>query len=110
MSTFEHIIVEQKGAVGIVRLNRPKMLNALSFGVFREIAVAIDDLEAEIDRVFRRDDGHFIVRRVPGSFHEFITRKPMEDGALDLAFDASNAQGIFKMTAGAGAGTAEEQS
>ena len=46
MSTFEHIIVEQQGAVGILRLNRPKMLNALSFGVFREIAAAIDDLEA----------------------------------------------------------------
>ncbi|MCO5129901.1 MAG: enoyl-CoA hydratase [Xanthobacteraceae bacterium] len=47
MSTFEHIIVERKGAVGLVRLNRPKMLNALSFGVFREIAAAIDALEAD---------------------------------------------------------------
>jgi enoyl-CoA hydratase len=47
MSTFKHIIVESKGAVGILRLNRPKMLNALSFGVFREIAAAIDDLEAD---------------------------------------------------------------
>jgi len=47
MSTFEHIIVERQGAVGILRLNRPKMLNALSFGVFREIAAAIDDLEAD---------------------------------------------------------------
>ncbi len=47
MAVFEHIIVENKGAVGIVRLNRPKMLNALSFGVFREIAAAIDDLEAD---------------------------------------------------------------
>ncbi len=47
MSTFEHIVVEHKGAVGVVRLNRPKMLNALSFGVFREIAAAIDDLEAD---------------------------------------------------------------
>ncbi len=47
MAVFEHIIVESKGAVGIVRLNRPKMLNALSFGVFREIAAAIDDLEAD---------------------------------------------------------------
>ena len=43
MSSFEHIIVERKGAVGIVRLNRPKMLNALSFDVFKEIAAAIDD-------------------------------------------------------------------
>src|ERR1051325_10764054 len=47
MATFESIIVESRGGVGIVTLNRPKMLNALSFGVFREIAAAIDDLEAD---------------------------------------------------------------
>src|SRR5260370_7187496 len=47
MSTFEHIIVESKGAVGVITLNRPKMLNALSFGVFSEIAAAVDDLEAD---------------------------------------------------------------
>ena len=47
MSTFEHIIVESQGAVGIIKLNRPKLLNALSFGVFREIAAAVDDLEAD---------------------------------------------------------------
>ena len=47
MSTFEHIIIESRGAVGIITLNRPKMLNALSFGVFREIAAAVDDLEAD---------------------------------------------------------------
>src|SRR5258707_12091717 len=47
MSTFEYIIVESKGAVGILTLNRPKLLNALSFGVFREIGAAIDDLEAD---------------------------------------------------------------
>jgi enoyl-CoA hydratase len=47
MSTFEHIIVESKGPVGIIKLNRPKMLNALSFGVFREIAAAVEDLEAD---------------------------------------------------------------
>ena len=46
MSKFEHIIVESKGAVGIIKLNRPKMLNALSYGVLREIAAAVDDLEA----------------------------------------------------------------
>src|ERR1700688_3688461 len=47
MSTFEYIIVESRGGVGIVTLNRPTMLNALSFGVFKEIAAAIDDLEAD---------------------------------------------------------------
>src|SRR5437764_344752 len=47
MSTFEYIVIEKKGAVGIITLNRPKMLNALSFGVFTEIALAIDGLEAD---------------------------------------------------------------
>ena len=47
MSTFEYIIVESKGGVGIITLNRPKLLNALSFGVFKEIAAAVDDLEAD---------------------------------------------------------------
>ncbi|WP_298252361.1 enoyl-CoA hydratase [Bradyrhizobium sp.] len=46
MKTFEHIIVETRGKVGLITLNRPKMLNALSFGVFREIATAVDELEA----------------------------------------------------------------
>jgi enoyl-CoA hydratase len=50
MSAFEHILVDSKGAVGIITLNRPKMLNALSFGVFGEIAAAVDDLEAD-DRI-----------------------------------------------------------
>jgi enoyl-CoA hydratase len=47
MSDYEHILVETRGAVGILKLNRPKMLNALSFGVFKEIGRAIDDFEAD---------------------------------------------------------------
>jgi enoyl-CoA hydratase len=47
MSAYEHILIERRGAVGILQLNRPKMLNALSFGVFKEIGRAIDDFEAD---------------------------------------------------------------
>ncbi|MDB5624912.1 MAG: putative enoyl-CoA hydratase [Tardiphaga sp.] len=47
MADYEHIIVTRKGAVGLLTLNRPKMLNALSFGVFAEIKTAIDELEAD---------------------------------------------------------------
>lgn len=47
MAAFEHIIVESKGAVGIIQINRPKILNALSYGVFGEIAAAVSDLEAD---------------------------------------------------------------
>lgn len=52
-----------------------------------------------VERLFRGPDGNLLTRSVPGSFHEFITRRPLPGTAdLDLAFDASNAQGIFKMT------------
>ena len=53
---------------------------------------------ARVERLFRSSDGHMIVRKVPGSFHEFITRKSLSDGSLDLTFDAGNATSIFKMT------------
>jgi enoyl-CoA hydratase len=47
MAAYEHILTETKGPVGILKLNRPKMLNALSFGVFKEIGQAIDAFEAD---------------------------------------------------------------
>jgi Domain of unknown function (DUF1338) len=61
-------------------------------------------LAARVQRRFRDADGSLITREVPGSFYEFITRLPMEEDGktkLDLSFDSSNAQAIFKMTAGA---------
>jgi hypothetical protein len=62
-------------------------------------------LAARIQRKFRTADGTVIEKEVPGSFYEFITRLPLpeEDGKqkLDLSFDSSNAQAIFKMTANA---------
>lgn len=58
---------------------------------------------AQVVRSFADGRGGLVERTVPGSFYEFITRMPMIDEAtgeekLDLAFDSSNAQGIFKMT------------
>lgn len=52
-------------------------------------------LAAQVERQFQAG----VTRIVPGSFIEFITRLPVEDGALDLSFDSANAQAIFKMTA-----------
>jgi len=60
---------------------------------------------AEVERLFVDADGTLVARRVPGSFHEFITRKTLDDGSLDLSFDAGNAQGIFAMTTRVGAGS-----
>jgi hypothetical protein len=57
---------------------------------------------APVERTFRTAAGHLEVTTVPGSFFEFITRKPMADGRLDLRFDTGNAQAIFKMTSASG--------
>ena len=60
-------------------------------------------LAARVERRFHDQNGETVAREVPGSFYEFITRLPLppEDGktGIDLSFDSSNAQAIFKMTA-----------
>ncbi len=53
---------------------------------------------AMVDRLFVGDHGQLVSHTVPGSFHEFITRHEESEGVLDLRFDSSNAQAIFKMT------------
>jgi enoyl-CoA hydratase len=48
MSTeYSSILVERRGAVGIVTLNRPQALNALNAGLIVELGQAFDDLEAD---------------------------------------------------------------
>jgi 1,4-dihydroxy-2-naphthoyl-CoA synthase len=44
---YETIIVETKGRVGIVRLNRPNALNALNAQVIKELSSALDTFEAD---------------------------------------------------------------
>ena len=46
MST-EHIIVETRGRVGLIRLNRPQALNALNRALMRELATAVEAFEAD---------------------------------------------------------------
>ena len=43
----ENIIVETRGKVGWITLNRPKALNALSPDLMRELAAALDDFESD---------------------------------------------------------------
>lgn len=53
---------------------------------------------ARVERPFVGPEGALVLRTVPGSFFELITRHRHADGRLDLGFDTSNAQAIFKMT------------
>jgi len=44
---YENIIVETSGRVGIIRLNRPKALNALCDALIRDLGQALDAFEAD---------------------------------------------------------------
>lgn len=44
---FENILVETRGKVGLITLNRPKALNALSDGLFDDVGLALDAFEAD---------------------------------------------------------------
>ena len=45
--TYENILVETRGRVGIIRLNRPQALNALSSALNAELARAVADFDAD---------------------------------------------------------------
>ena len=45
--SFEMIIAEKRGRVGLITLNRPKALNALNDQVVDEIGAALDDFESD---------------------------------------------------------------
>jgi enoyl-CoA hydratase len=43
---YEYILTEMHGAVGLVRLNRPKARNALCKAMIEELARAVDGFES----------------------------------------------------------------
>ena len=45
--TYENILVETHGSVGLIRLNRPKALNALCAALMRELTQALDAFEKD---------------------------------------------------------------
>lgn len=45
--SYEDIVVTRDEGVGIIRLNRPKVLNALSKNLYREVDAAIGEFEAD---------------------------------------------------------------
>ncbi len=43
--SYQHVLVETQGPVGIITLNRPDALNALSNGLLRDLVSALDSFE-----------------------------------------------------------------
>ena len=44
---FENILVERRGRVALIKLNRPKALNALSEGLVAEVTMVLDEYERD---------------------------------------------------------------
>jgi enoyl-CoA hydratase len=44
---FENVIVEQDGPIGVVTLNRPQALNALSYGLVKDLSLAMQELDRD---------------------------------------------------------------
>lgn len=44
---YQNIIVEKRGQIGVIRLNRPEALNALNSQLMEELTQAIDELESD---------------------------------------------------------------
>jgi len=47
--SYEYILVEREGHVAIVTLNRPQQLNALSYGLIKELALALEALDQDAE-------------------------------------------------------------
>ncbi len=47
--SYEHILVEQHGPVGLIRFNRPQVLNALCMALIPELNAALDGFESADD-------------------------------------------------------------
>jgi len=46
-TSFENVLVEKDGAVGVVTMNRPQALNALSYALVKDICLALEELDAD---------------------------------------------------------------
>ena len=84
---YENILVETDGAVGVVRLNRPKALNALNDALIGELNSALDAFEADdavgcivitgSEKAFAA--GADIKQMAEGQFSDFYARDPFQN-------------------------------
>ena len=82
--TYENILTETDAGVGIIRLNRPKALNALNFALVADLNAALDGFEADdaigcivitgSEKAFAA--GADIKDMVEGQFSDFYKRDP----------------------------------
>lgn len=84
---YENILVETDSGVGIIRLNRPKALNALNDALIAEVNAALDAFEADdaigcivltgSEKAFAA--GADIKQMAEGQFSDFYARDPFQN-------------------------------
>jgi enoyl-CoA hydratase len=47
--TYETVIVEKDGAIAVITLNRPQALNALSYALVRDLCLAMQELDRDVE-------------------------------------------------------------
>src|ERR1043166_9174001 len=47
---YEHVLIETDGSVASVTLNRPQQLNALSYGLVKDLCLAMEEFDQD-DRI-----------------------------------------------------------
>jgi enoyl-CoA hydratase len=85
--SYEHIIVETKGRVGVVRLNRPQALNAFNSPLLRELKSAIDAFEADANIGCMLIAGSDKVFAAGADIKEMSTKSYLDALMGDLAAD-----------------------
>ncbi|EFA77414.1 enoyl-CoA hydratase [Heterostelium album PN500] len=78
---FQNILVEKKGKVGVVTLNRPKALNALSDGLINEINSAVKQFQED------KEVGSIIITGSEKAFAAGADIKEMEKKTLAEAYN-----------------------
>jgi len=76
--SYENVVVEMDGPIGVVTLNRPQQLNALSYGLVKDLSLAMQELD--------RDDGVRVIIVTGGAkvfaagadIKEFAERGPFD--------------------------------
>ncbi len=78
--TYENIIVETRGKVGLIRLNRPQALNALNRALVHDLTRALDAFEADANI------GCMVITGSDKAFAAGADIKEMADKTFDQAF------------------------
>lgn len=83
-SSYENILVTApKPGVGLITLNRPRALNALSTGLFRELNEALDQLDND------KNTGAIVLTGVAKAFAAGADIKEMQDLTFSEAFNTN---------------------